>query len=68
VRPEPRRRIMVSVGELGGQDRLLARVHIRARILARITHNVCEVILSFWKGEGEISGGFGGSFTHSFAS
>jgi len=59
---------MASVGELGGQDRLLARVHTRARILARITHSVCEVMLGFWRGEGETSGGFGGSFGHSFAS
>jgi hypothetical protein len=59
VRPGLRRRIMVSVEELGGQDQPLAG-HIRARILARITHSVCEVILGFWKGEGAISGGFWG--------
>jgi hypothetical protein len=44
----------------GGQDRLFARVHIHARFLARITHSVCEVMLGFWKGEGETSGGLGG--------
>jgi hypothetical protein len=46
------------VEELGGQDRPLAG-HIRARILARITHSVCEVILGFWKGRVTISGSLG---------
>jgi len=58
VQPEPRRRIGVSVEELGGQDRPLAG-HILARILARITRSVCEVILGFWKGEVTISGSLG---------
>ena len=59
MRPDLRRRITVSVEELGGLDRLLV-VHIRAHILVHITHSVFELALGFWKGKGEISWRFWG--------